>query len=121
MPAKALPDMMFRSSASETPSPFVPIRVPGAPFETSIPWVPFGRAAVPLTSVPMKLPATALSPVWDPSIQMPKPRLPEMILPSASSWFPSPSVPIQLSCAPALIRTPWALPSAAVPAWAMPI
>src|SRR6185295_8020262 len=79
-PMPALPEMTLRSAAVVPP-----MVVNEAPSDTVTPLrplpVPFATACVPVASVPMKLPLTALFVRPDPLIKMPSETLPEITLP----------------------------------------
>ena len=83
-PRPVLPEMTLRAPATVPPIVFE-----WAPPNTATPAELLARAAVPVVSVPMKLPVTTLSLVPTSAIRMPWPVLPEMTLAAPAAVPPT--------------------------------
>ncbi len=79
-PSPALPEMTLRFAMPEVSAPMVVLEVPAA---IVMPLPPLGRAAVPVTSVPMKLPQITVPVVPLSVTRMPLTALPEITFQAA--------------------------------------
>jgi len=85
MPAELLPEMTLRAAAAAPPMVLLE-----APAAMRTPSLLFPRSAVPLTSVPMKLPSTSVEAALAEAMWTPKLSLPEMTLPAPAA-VPAPT------------------------------